>query len=703
MIEKDEILKIHMSKLGIKINKHTLTQGECCLIVISHAFLKSFYYNKLVHDVKKFKKISQNSAKKHVLKYIQALERKKNIDLKNWLPDKRHKISDAEVKNWIKLLEKYGNMSKIRKILDNEKKYVPQATTLSKYIIKSIGYEKYKSFLNKKVDCVKRTPYESLYELAKKISIQKTGVKGKLITSKEEYEKTPFPDGAYLIWFCGKCQKKFKQSPHQIKKGSWCKKCSEEQRRLDMIIPIQEIRMIAEEVGIEKTGYPGKFLVSEKEYYKKRDTAPNKTKFLWECGKCSFQWLTVPNKVKNRRQWCPYCSQGYSEKIVRGFFERIFKRKFPSTSIIRIIKDLNHDIKKIISDFFKNQQENINELINNGHFDGFNKILKLAFEYQGEQHFIYKPNIFHNSCEDFLHRIQLDKLKKALTMILGINLIVLNYKITFDKMQDNIIVQYEKLTEELLPKMPQYNYKEFLIPHNKGKIFPIKDTWTNKEIQTIKQGDNENKLVVIDIETTGGKINHDKITEIGIVELDINTGDIKILFNSLINEDGFEIKKYMDSYGLKNSGISPFKIDLLKNHSIDDFKDILGQVFKSSKVASWAINNFDFLWLESRGFVIPRKLFDIQRFAKEIIRKKDKNASFNLENAWKFFRESRKQGEDRFGRYLKEKDYIVSHRALDDAWHEAKILYLLIKKYKFPIDKFQEESIKFDEIDNYLS
>ncbi|MFW9950049.1 MAG: hypothetical protein ACFFKA_07985, partial [Candidatus Thorarchaeota archaeon] len=47
------------------------------------------------------------------------------------------------------------------------------------------------------------------------------------------------------------------------------------------------------------------------------------------------------------------------------------------------------------------------------------------------------------------------------------------------------------------------------------------------------------KIAIVDIETTGLKPNNGLIVEIGIVELDIETGATKILFNSAIKENGF--------------------------------------------------------------------------------------------------------------------------------------------------------------------
>lgn len=71
-------------------------------------------------------------------------------------------------------------------------------------------------------------------------------------------------------------------------------------------------------------------------------------------------------------------------------------------------------------------------------------------------------------------------------------------------------------------------------------LHPIKNIFTKDEISKIKENIVSNdKVVVIDIETTGFNKTLDNILEIGIVELDINSGKIRILFNSLVREKNF--------------------------------------------------------------------------------------------------------------------------------------------------------------------
>ena len=69
------------------------------------------------------------------------------------------------------------------------------------------------------------------------------------------------------------------------------------------------------------------------------------------------------------------------------------------------------------------------------------------------------------------------------------------------------------------------------------------------------------RIAVIDIETTGLDEENDLIIEIGIVELDLDSGNIRELFNSLIWEKKFNLKLLENSPFSKNL----FKPEFLQN------------------------------------------------------------------------------------------------------------------------------------------
>lgn len=60
--------------------------------------------------------------------------------------------------------------------------------------------------------------------------------------------------------------------------------------------------------------------------------------------------------------------------------------------------------------------------------DGYCEELKLAFEYNGEQHYIY-PNKFHKSVREFLDYKRRDIIKRKLCDLHGVYLLVIPYTI----------------------------------------------------------------------------------------------------------------------------------------------------------------------------------------------------------------------------------------------------------------------------------
>lgn len=174
-------------------------------------------------------------------------------------------------------------------------------------------------------------------------------------------------------------------------------------------------------------------------------------------------------------------------------------------------------------------------------------------------------------------------------------------------------------------------------------------------------------ILVIDIETTGFSSTKNKIVEIGIAELDLITGKIEILFDEFIKEDGLTVNEFTESWIFKNSNI---KIDDIQNAKNIQFHfDAIQKIITNNRIGATAFNNsFDFRFLEARGFIILRKLNDPMRLSTSICRIRGKN------NGYKF-----PSVQEAYNYFYPGERYIETHRAADDAKHEAKIVHSLYK------------------------
>jgi DNA polymerase III epsilon subunit-like protein len=176
------------------------------------------------------------------------------------------------------------------------------------------------------------------------------------------------------------------------------------------------------------------------------------------------------------------------------------------------------------------------------------------------------------------------------------------------------------------------------------------------------------KILIIDIETTGFLNQEGTIVEIGIVELDLSNGERKIIYNEICHETGITLKMVEDSWIVKNSDLT---VELIRQsvnlkrqgHTIQSILD------KYPAGATAFNNSFDFSFLENRGFRFPKKLPCPMLLSTNICKIPNTNRSGykwpKVEEAHKYF----------FG----DVGYIEKHRGADDAYYEAEIVYELFK------------------------
>jgi DNA polymerase-3 subunit epsilon len=179
-----------------------------------------------------------------------------------------------------------------------------------------------------------------------------------------------------------------------------------------------------------------------------------------------------------------------------------------------------------------------------------------------------------------------------------------------------------------------------------------------------------NKIAVVDIETTDLFPDKGLIVEIGIVELDLDSGATKILFESKIKETGFMMHS-KNSWIFNNSTLK--YEDILRAPDLIDIKESIQRILNQYCLTAYN-KPFDFSFLKSRGFLIKKELPDIMEAAKTVCKIIKQNGEYknpNFQEAWDYF--------------FPESNYIEKHRALDDALHEAMVLFKMYQMGNFNI------------------
>lgn len=114
-------------------------------------------------------------------------------------------------------------------------------------------------------------------------------------------------------------------------------------------------------------------------------------------------WLVVPTGITSKGSWCPLCGkENIAEEICRLAFIEAFCALFERTRKLKCMQGLE--------------------------LDGYNDELKLAFEYNGRQHYM-QIDMFHKNSNIFLAQQKRDRLKAQLCLENGIELVVIPYTV----------------------------------------------------------------------------------------------------------------------------------------------------------------------------------------------------------------------------------------------------------------------------------
>ena len=175
------------------------------------------------------------------------------------------------------------------------------------------------------------------------------------------------------------------------------------------------------------------------------------------------------------------------------------------------------------------------------------------------------------------------------------------------------------------------------------------------------------KILIIDIETTDFLQKGGKIVEVGMVELDLSNGNKKIIFDQVTHETGITREEVEKSWIIKNSTLTLEEIRASKPLHILK-KEIQSIIFDYQNGATAFNNAFDFGFMETRGFVFPKKLPCPMKLSTDICRLPSPRGGYK----WPKVEEAHKH-------FFGDVGYIEAHRGADDALHEADIVYELFK------------------------
>lgn len=182
------------------------------------------------------------------------------------------------------------------------------------------------------------------------------------------------------------------------------------------------------------------------------------------------------------------------------------------------------------------------------------------------------------------------------------------------------------------------------------------------------------RILVIDIETTGFLKEGGKIVEIGVVDLCLNSGDKKIVFNKVIRP-GLSRDEISKTWIVENKYMTVDEI--INGINFNYIKDQLQDLINAFPHGATAFNkNFDFDFLKSYGISFPKELKCPMIESTDICKlPKTGKAAFYPGYKWP-------KVEEAYKHFYPNSNYIETHRGADDAFHEADIVLALHKLNK---------------------
>lgn len=170
---------------------------------------------------------------------------------------------------------------------------------------------------------------------------------------------------------------------------------------------------------------------------------------------------------------------------------------------------------------------------------------------------------------------------------------------------------------------------------------------------------NTDKILIVDLETTHLQPQRGSIVEVGIVALDIITGEREILMDSVCYQTGITKANCDDSWIVKNSSLTTEDIRQSTNFSKLGLQELINQYPRGITAFN---NGFDFKHLKQAGIFLPKELPCIMKVLTQEVGALNSAGRVKwptVDEAWQHF--------------FPGTDYLETHRGGDDAYHEAAI------------------------------
>jgi len=205
------------------------------------------------------------------------------------------------------------------------------------------------------------------------------------------------------FWFiCDNCPHHFqKQLTHITQMDSWCPYCCQNGGGIlcDYYKNGKECDFCHK--NSFESHWSSKYISENNKSSPRNYRKTSNSYYNFKCNTCDKEFKTKISNVVSRHSWCPYCCKGKSENLCRNIIEKLTGEKFTTCRPT---------------------------FLNGLEYDGYNKKLKIAFEYQGVQHYEYHPMFFHkNGFHKFLEQQLRDEIKKRISSQHNINLIIIPY------------------------------------------------------------------------------------------------------------------------------------------------------------------------------------------------------------------------------------------------------------------------------------